>query len=470
MKTNYLKICLVLLSFSLVLFQSSCKKEDSLKFNELSIYIPSGSIAFNIFGSDSVVILEGGTTKNEWIAFPVYITRPVSKDIEISAKIDPSLVRVYDSINKLVNPSPVLNPEAVELANNGNVVIKSGAISSLDSIRVLIKNPALLETGIRDHIIPVVIDFATDNVPISSSRKIMFVKLFGKIISAGITSTVNSMLIKDSIAKNGNDLGGNTTFYFKGTLIDQVSGDQTIQVEPNNGLIENYNSLYKTNCLAFPGNTYQLLKNAVQVPAGTINSKDSITINLDNYNKLEIGKEYLLPLQIKSISGSPQLPAISNQKITYLYLKVYSSNIDPRNAGLTGAAMNRTLWTVSASSQYSVNVPPRVLDGSSSTYWSTTNTLLPANIDLNMGTVRTVKGFNLTPPSTSSYRFMTMEVLSSQDGNSWNQEGTFNLATNTSTVRTLKFVTPVTAQYFRFNVTRGSGTTYTGIAEINGVE
>ncbi|MBK7099429.1 MAG: discoidin domain-containing protein [Sphingobacteriales bacterium] len=132
--------------------------------------------------------------------------------------------------------------------------------------------------------------------------------------------------------------------------------------------------------------------------------------------------------------------------------------------------MNRTLWTVSASSQYSVNVPPRVLDGSSSTYWSTTNTLLPANIDLNMGTVRTVKGFNLTPPSTSSYRFMTMEVLSSQDGNSWNQEGTFNLATNTSTVRTLKFVTPVTAQYFRFNVTRGSGTTYTGIAEINGVE
>lgn len=471
MKFGYIKLCYIIMTVMYLAGQTSCKKKDSQGDSDLYVYASPGSAAYNITGTDTVSILEAGITKSERISFPVFISRAFNKDVQVTARIDPSLVTVYDNItNGIATPSPVLDPAAVALANGGKIVIKSGSTASADSIRVLIKDPSLLATGARTHVIPVVLEAATENIPVSVSRKIMFVKVYGKIMSAGISSLGNTNMIRDSVAKNGNTVGGNNLFYLKGLLVDKVSGNQTIQVEANNALLKEYNSANKTNYQEFPANMYQLLQPSALVPAGAVSSKDSIVIKLDNLNNLEAAKEYLLPLQVKSVSGTPQLPVISNQKIAYLYLKVLSSNVDPRNSGLTGTTINRTGWTATASAQYTTNAPARALDGSTTTYWITTIASLPAYMDLNMGSVKTVKGFNITPPTTTSYSFLTMEVYSSQDGNTWSLEGTFNTPTSSNAVKTIRFVNPVTAQYFRFNIIRGGGTAYSGIAELNGVE
>lgn len=471
MKPRYLKLVWFAFVASLLMTQVSCKKETGPSLNELYVYLSPGSMAYNVTGTDSVNILEAGVTKNEWVAFPVFISRPFNRDVVVTAKIDPSLVSYYDTIsNSTGAPSPVLNPGSVALANEGKVVIKAGNLSSDDSIRVLVKDPSLLKTGALTHIVPVVLEAASENVPVSLNRRLMFLKLYGKIMSAGISSFGNSNIIRDSAAKSGSSFGGNTLFYVKGILVDKVSGNQTVQIEANNALVPGYGSLTKSSYFEFPANTYQLQKPNATIPAGATASSDSAIIGVTNLNSFEMGKEYLLPLQIKTITGSPQLPAMSNQSIVYVSYKVYSSNLDPRNTGLVGTNLNRTGWSATASSSYLTNTPNLTLDGSTSTYWRTTIALLPASLDVAMTAVKTVKGFNINPPTTTSYSFLTMEVYSSMDGNSWNLEGTFNTPTSSSALKTIKFVNPVTAQYFRFNILRGGGTAYVGIAEINAVE
>ncbi len=471
MKFGYLKMCCFVLFLGSLVVQTACKKENGQSLNELYVYLAPGTMAYNITGTDSVSILEAGVTKNEWVAFPVFISRPFDRDVVVTAKIDPSLVSYYDTINKSTGtPSPQLNPAAIELSNEGKVLIKAGSISSDDSIRVLIKDPSLLKTGVLTHIVPVVLDAASGSVPVSLNRRMMFVKIYGKTMAAGISSFANANILRDSVAQSAGNYGGNTTFYFKGILVDKVSGNQTLTVEPNHSLIQGYSQLTNKPYFEFPANSFQLQKQNATILAGATNSADSIAISLSNLNSFQAGKEYLLPIQIKSISGSPQLPAMSYQNVAYLSFKVYASNLDPRNTGLSGTNLNRTGWSATASSSYLTNTPNLTLDGSTSTYWRTTIASLPANVDVAMTAVKTVKGFNINPPSTTSYSFLTMEVYSSMDGNSWNFEGTFGTPTSSNAMKTIKFINPVTAKYFRFNILRGGGTSYVGIAEINAVE
>ncbi|MCD2421808.1 DUF1735 domain-containing protein [Niabella pedocola] len=470
MKLAFLNRWGILTGMALLVVSFSCKKnENGIQNNELFVYAPTGSIAYNAIGVDSLVVLETGTTKNDGIAFPVNITRPVDRAIQVATVIEPSLVRWYDSVNNnLTAPSPEITPGSVELANGGMVHIEAGATQSYDSVRIIIKDPSLFAGGNLTYVIPVVISSTTNGVPISNNRKVMFVTLYSRVMSAGISTFSNTTVINDSIAKNGNDIAGNNLFYLRGLVTEPVSGQQTVQAEINNALIPAYNGLNKTSYLPFPAAVVQLQKATAVIPAGSVS--DSLAVRLDNLGSLEAGKQYQVPLQVKGVSGTPPLPVAYNRKVVYLNIKVYASNLDPRYTGLTGTAVTRSGWSASASATYSTNVAPRTIDNSTSTNWLATVASLPASLDLNLGAVKTIKGFNVNPPTTSSYNFLTMQIYSSQDGVSWNLEGTFNATASSTAVKVFKFVTPVTAQYFRFNITRASGTSYTGIAEVNAIE
>jgi hypothetical protein len=74
--------------------------------------------------------------------------------------------------------------------------------------------------------------------------------------------------------------------------------------------------------------------------------------------------------------------------------------------------------------------------------------------------------------------FIRMEVLSSNEGQSWKFEGAYaGTPTDPSSsaanpdVKQLKFRAPVKARYFKFNITRSTNASYySSVAEIYGIK
>lgn len=70
-----------------------------------------------------------------------------------------------------------------------------------------------------------------------------------------------------------------------------------------------------------------------------------------------------------------------------------------------------------------------------------------------------------------------MEVYSSTNGTTWKLEG-YYVGTTTSAgstvanpdIKNVRFLTPVTARYFKFNITKTTDGSYAGMAELNALE
>ncbi len=466
----------LLAAASCLFLLNACKKGDSFNTSELHVYAAPGTLAYNVIqGNFNVIgtqVIPGPGT-----SFPVLLSRAVDRDIQVNVSIDTSLVRVYDSINKLTTPSAKLPAGAFTLRQNGVITIPAGQTASAAAAQVELTNAGLLTAG-TSYIIPVVIKNANNGVPVSGSRNIIFLKTQLKVIKAGISSWTNTNTISLVLNKANNVVTGPNALYLKGSLNEQLTGNSQITAEEAPSLLAAYNQQTGKNYVLPPASSYQFQKSTVNIPENMVNSADSFTISLPNLQLFQPGIDYLLPVQLKTAKNqSVDIPADETKKVVYIQISVFENNIDPANSGLTGTAINRTAWNVSASGNYPGNEVGRILDGDNGSAWDSDGNM-PAWVELDMGTSKTVKGFPIVP--SYEYRpddFINMEVYSSNNGTTWKLEGRyFGTATGSGStadnpdIKTVRFVTPVTARYFKFNITKTTDGRYAGMGELNAME
>jgi hypothetical protein len=268
---------------------------------------------------------------------------------------------------------------------------------------------------------------------------------------------------------------GDSTVKFAAYLTRETSVDVSLNIKADESLVSTYNTANKTSFELLPSVNYKIINNTLNVKAGNIASIDSAKIQLVNVKNLTSDKGYLLPISISDLNTSDKgITASTNFKTIYLVVTSKFNNVDASNLSLTGPNLSRVGWTVTTSGSYSGKGVSRVLDGSNSTAWDSDGRM-PAWIILDMAASKTVNGFSIVP--SYEYRtddFLAMDVLSSDDGIIWKEQGQYNgTATASSStaanpdIKTVKFYGPVTARYFKFNITKTTDGSYAGMAELN---
>ena len=455
--------------FILVGYFISCKK-DSSDIKDLYAYTAPGNAGYNVLSGSVITLIKDKVGSSLNTSFPVLLTRAFDKNVEVSAGIDTSLVKVYDSLFHTATPSLVPSLDAFGLSNGGKVTIDAGKTSSQDSLNIYIKDVSKLKPGANLYIIPVVLNSATNGIPTSNTRQVMYVKLQVVPITLGLTSTTGDSIINISLNYKNGVVTGQDIAYIVGTLNKPINVNMPINVITDPNLVKSFNQVNGTNYQAAPSGTYQLVNSGLSIPANAIVSKDSAIVKLSNLSSFKLNNDYLLPVRIAQGNGDGTLPVSNSYSIVYIHISVEENNIDGSNSQLQGTLIDKSLWSVTDSSNYydAYYPPSNAIDGNNSTFWIS----LGLNwLRLDMGKVNTVKGFVITP--TVYDDLVQIKVLTSDDGVTWKLNGIYNnpqpVSANPQT-KTLKFIIPVTSRYFKFNITSTYYQSYAGMVELNGIQ
>ncbi|MEC5145678.1 DUF1735 domain-containing protein [Chitinophaga sp. 212800010-3] len=478
MKKERLKHIRSLLLMAGFLWGMTACKKDTFNTDGLFAYTPAGTVSADTWKQDYVMARSGIFPVNK-AGFPVLLTRAFKSDVQVTARIDTSLIATYDSINNITSARP--QPGTFVLSGTGSVTIKAGQTTSADSIVVMITDPAKIDPS-RVYTVPVVLNIPEDGVPLSSNRKTMFVRVAFKTINVGLNGYQSGNTIPLTINRTpAGDVFTPQQAQFGATLNTKFSANLSVGVTVDNTLIDAYNTSNKTSAVAFPAGTYNLLQQLVNIPAGAVTSTDTFNVAPLNSGAFTPGKTYLLPIRIKDegpVAADPKNNAV------YVSLTVKLQNIDPANGKVTGNQVARTGWNAivsSTESYYSQASAAAAFDGDYATGWQSKvfgdNTPV---FTLDMGSAHSVKGFSFTPMYWNFYGSTyisaptTMTVYSSTDGVNWTAQGDFSGtapqgSTTNPDFRYIKFYQSVDGRYFRFVVTKYSGYA-AGLGELQAFE
>jgi hypothetical protein len=120
-----------------------------------------------------------------------------------------------------------------------------------------------------------------------------------------------------------------------------------------------------------------------------------------------------------------------------------------------------------------------MLDGNATTAWRSSNSATAAKwVSIDMGSTRQIKGIQISPNYVSVNENATgIRVSTSEDNITWTTQGnwkgtgpvTGSSATNPD-LKGINFIRPVTARYFRLDITSWVSTNRVGIGELNVIE
>jgi hypothetical protein len=268
-------------------------------------------------------------------------------------------------------------------------------------------------------------------------------------------------------------------------LMQSINVDVTAEAIEDRSLVslDFFNKKRNAKSKLLPEGSYKIVKNKATIKANQWSSQDSIKVEID-YDKLEatIGNEtYVLIMKIDNSSDKELLAPDTVEMANRAFIEINHKIIDTKNIisndGLTGKDMDRSRWTATSSGNFDTETTAsKVLDGKGDTYWRSPR-VMPQDITINMGDSKLVKGFSFTPQYNDSYdNFREVKVYSSQDGQTWDFQGYFlagsvywDSSVENPDIKTLRFINPVQAKYFKFQVMEASNG-ITAIAEINGKE
>jgi hypothetical protein len=272
---------------------------------------------------------------------------------------------------------------------------------------------------------------------------------------------------------------GNTSFQVPVYATHEVVTDVDVYIYADDRFVGQFNQDNSKKCLMLPANTYTLNGNQHKITAGSLQS-DPLKIQITNAAALTDTNGYVLPLTITKIDGKDKGIGISTNKATvYLYVPYVYTNVDTTQVPLTGTTMSRTAWSVTVSNTTSGALGPAMLDGNNSTSWRSSNSTTAAkNAILNMGSAQTVKGFLIVPNYVSTAENATqMTISSSADNVTWKVQGIWkgtgpasgSTAANPD-IKGVNFLVPVTAQYFKFDITALVSGGRVGFGELNALQ
>lgn len=260
----------------------------------------------------------------------------------------------------------------------------------------------------------------------------------------------------------------------------EVPADIDVTIAADTSLVAGYNKANGKSALLLPDNTYRIVNpGKFRIRAGSV-STDSLQIELTHPELLKDPAGYLLPLRITRLEGADKGAAISaNQRAAYINVTYSYSNIDTAQATLAGTLMSRTGWSVAVSNTTTGALGPAMLDGSNTTAWRSSNSATAAKwVILDLGSARAVKGFRLTPnyvavienPTAITVSTSTDNILFTAQG-SWKGSGPSASSTATAPdIKNINFIVPVSARYFRFDITSQVSGSRAGIGELNAVQ
>jgi F5/8 type C domain/Domain of unknown function (DUF1735) len=274
---------------------------------------------------------------------------------------------------------------------------------------------------------------------------------------------------------------GSTTLAIPVYATHAVVADVDAYIYPDTRSIATYNQQNGTAYLELPQANYRVNNDVKRrISAGNLVSTDSIQIEILHPEQLTNTNGYLMPFTVTKIDGEDKGVQIStNQATVYVAIPYQFNNVQATQTPLVGTLVSRTAWSVTVSNTTSGALGPAMLDGNNSTAWRSSNSTTAAkNVILNMGSQQAISGFQIVSNYVAVAENATqMTISTSNDNVTYTVQGVWNGTGPASTssaaspdIKGVNFIAPVTAQYFRFDITALVSGGRVGIGELNAVQ
>lgn len=241
--------------------------------------------------------------------------------------------------------------------------------------------------------------------------------------------------------------------------------DAHVTVSVNPEALNDYNEKNQTAYQLMPESSYTFSPSNLTLQANQMQSAEG-TLLVSDLSKLDLSKDYMLPITITSISSDDKGLQVSiNRNTIYVVFNFSLSYFDPNAEIVDGEIMSREGWELSASNHFQTYTVEQAFDGNLQTAYinngASPNDFLNARITVDMKQEEKIAGFRIYPNNTlfgADVNGKVMRFEISQDGQAWTDLGVSGEITlNTwwnfeSPVYTYaKLIKPQTARYVRFS-------------------
>jgi hypothetical protein len=270
-------------------------------------------------------------------------------------------------------------------------------------------------------------------------------------VSAGTTNLLAYSGYSFSVANTPTGIVGAVSVAFPVHTTLAATSDIQVKLAADNSLTAKFNTQTKGQAVNIPDGILSLSAN-LTIPAGQLTSKDSLKLSIPAEKLLLLAPgTYVIPIKIASVTGAE---ISANQNVTYVVFTQVATNCFPSPAltDVTGTLNAiRTGWVGTLDVTPTSGALANMFDAKTNTSWA----LAPSKactLTVDLAASKTnVTALRINSSSTT-YSINTAVVSSSADGVNWVNQGTATFLT-TSAYEYVKFYSPVTARYFRLNIT-----------------
>lgn len=314
-------------------------------------------IADSIFTYSAFWNLEGEFTADMdtiTAKFPVSLEKPSATDVIVTLEIDNNLIDAYNE-RYGTNYGAVL-PQDVEMLDM-TLTIPAGQTASEDSISVTYTRPKTSLTRIGGYLIPVKIaGYKGADVKIGYNERHSYLAIDVTQENEVYFDGEETFTSVNAIEQNLNEV----SFALKSRYVIQGQEDAKVQVSVNNDLIAVFNSEQDTDYQPIPSGLAASYE--VTMSKG---STDAVTFTLDysgDISALDDSKEYVIPLEITSVSGDAAINVLESDKVFYLIVSVFKAP-SPTTSTVVATEAEIGGTAVADKSKYAFAGIPLYIDG-----------------------------------------------------------------------------------------------------------
>lgn len=241
--------------------------------------------------------------------------------------------------------------------------------------------------------------------------------------------------------------------------------DAQVSLSVNAKAVEAYNEKNQTEYELMPESAYTLGAQELTLQAGHMQSAEGL-LSVSDLSKLDLSKDYILPISISSVSSDDKGLQVSvNRNTVYVIFDFSVSYIDPEAETVEGEIMDRSAWEISATDHLQEYTANLAFDGDLQTAYinggANQDDFLNAAITVDMKQTEEIAGFRIYPNNTLfgadvNGKIMRFEI--SQDGEEWTELGVSGEITlnewwkfENPVYTYAKLFKPQTARYVRFS-------------------
>jgi hypothetical protein len=399
------------------------KTTDSDASNEVYIDAKEQTINYTIVQTvNEGSLLYNGTTQVDtlWIKFPVHSASPVESDTKVSVLRDEELIDVYNAKNETT-----YNQFSSVFSTRTSITIPKGETISKDSISFAFTEKLSNVSGISDsigqktYLIPLrILTVSGLDTKIRYDERICYVVI--NVIQKVGVKILNQFYYIAEIPS-----GGTWSWNLPYTLSKPgIDSDIDVTLGVNNSLISSYNSENNTSYKPVSGSS-----TPISLTMGKKETSADGIFPISGVSSLSTGN-YLVPLEITSVTGADGTDADNTSKVCYYMVRAYEQVAGSESVSInyTGSATNAEAGAALGYKQtdrsgYVVNIrnaatglaqPPysatysvdkMVTDGTGYTYFNPSSDI-SLNVVIDLGKeVSNISGFELDGYSSTANRF-----------------------------------------------------------------